>query len=85
MQQFIFETIIFINHLPCYYRVYHLSGYYLYEPIPHHFYESVIFPDLVLNQSNGTWNVIGINDQNMIAPLIRELEEHIIPKSTQQQ
>jgi len=73
----IFETILFINHLPCYYKVLHLNGYYIYEPVPHHFYNSVVFPELVVNRSHGEWKVIGLQDKNIIGPLIHELESHL--------
>ena len=75
--EFIFETILFIHEIPSYYRVFHLNGYYIYEPVPHHFYSSVVFPELVVNRQSNVWKVIGTSDGNLINPLIRELESHL--------
>jgi hypothetical protein len=75
--EFIFETILFIHGVPSYYNVFHLNGYFIYEPIPHHFYSSMIFPELVAIKQNDSWNVFGSIDRKLIEPLVKELETHL--------
>jgi hypothetical protein len=72
---FLFETLLFFERRPCYYRLY-ISGKVIKgEPTPHHYYTKTSFPHFIAKKQGAEWVVEGIHDQHMIRQIISELEK----------
>ena len=73
---FLFETILFHQKRPCYYRIF-ADGEVVYgEPVPHHFYLAINFPSFTAKKIGNEWMVNGLKDEQMISQIIKELDSH---------
>jgi hypothetical protein len=76
-QKFLFETLLFFNKAPCYYKVFAAEDVFYGEPVPHHFYRKISFPYFRIKSHNGQWKVDEIQDSGMKERIILELEKHL--------
>jgi hypothetical protein len=74
---FLYETLLFYRHSPCYYKLYETDEFYVGEPTPHHYYSKINFPHFIIRKVRNTWMVEGIDDPNMVKKILQEFEDYI--------
>lgn len=72
---FLFETILFFNEAPSYYKVYQQASRYFFEASPVDYYKNISFPNFYLTESGKTWQTEGCNNQSLIEQAIEELSK----------
>ena len=75
---FLFETILFYNGAPCFYKVYaqNESGFYC-EAQPHFYYSHIPFPNFSLTDTNNQWQATGTDDDELVQQVVKELQSHM--------
>jgi hypothetical protein len=73
---FLFETLLFYNNAPCYYKVFAKGEIFFGEPTPHHYYAKTNFPHFIV-RGEKLMQVEGVYDQGMIKQILQELEKHL--------
>lgn len=75
--EFLFETLLFYDNSPCYYKIYHSEDLYIGEPTPHHFYMEKSFPYFLVRSGEEDIQVEGTDDPRMIEQIVLELKSHL--------
>jgi hypothetical protein len=81
---FLFETLLFHNNTPCYYKIFLAGDVYIGEPTPHHYYSRTSFPHFLVRRSEGGLTVEGLQDSRMIRQIREELDRHLSQPLAQQ-
>jgi hypothetical protein len=74
-RQFLFETLLFFQRKPCYYRFFSDGSTIVGEPAPHPFYAHVPFPVFKASHTPGEWKIEGVEDELFIQRVLHELRQ----------
>lgn len=74
--EFLFETLLFYNSSPSYYKVYLAGDIFIGEPTPHHYYTKTDFPHFIVRTIKQSRHVEGIDDPRMIRNILFDLDFH---------
>lgn len=75
---FLFETILFYNGAPCFYKIHatNTSGFYC-EAQPNFYYRNIPFPNFTVTEINDEWQATGTNDDELVQQVVKELQSHL--------
>lgn len=73
---FLFETILFYNRIPCFYKVYRKEEKFYCEADPNPYYKSINFPNFYMADLNMEWVTEGTTDASLINQMKEEIEKH---------
>ena len=73
---FLFETIVFSNRVPSYYKVYFQNNRYYFEAVPLEYYKHVQFPNFFIAETvAGKWEAEGTNDRELIEQVLEDIRK----------
>jgi hypothetical protein len=75
--QFLFETMLFYNSTPCYYKIFLCADLFIGEPVEHHYFNKIKFPYFIIKKKNEEWITEGFEDDSKLSFLYSQLENHI--------
>ena len=84
LTMFLFETILFDNRIPSYYRVYFQEGRYYLEAIRLDYYKHVSFPDFFIRETEpGKWEAEGTNNPELIKQAVEDIRKFAPAQKTE--
>ena len=76
---FLFETILFYENAPCFYKVYAKEdNRYYWEAQPHFYYSHISFPSFTVVEEGNDWQAIGLNDEALLKQVVKDLQSHLL-------
>lgn len=73
---FLFETILFYNGAPSYYKVFQQDSKYFFEASPVEYYKHISFPNFYLSEIDHTWQAEGEDNSSLVEQAIEDLSRH---------
>ena len=74
---FLFETILFYNGAPSYYKVYQQSTKYYFEATPVDYYKHIDFPNFYLTETDSHWQLEGFASEKLVEQAVEDLHRHV--------
>jgi hypothetical protein len=72
---FLFETILFYNGVPSYYKVQLQGNQYFFEAVALEYYKDIEFPHFFLTEADKDWKAEGTDNQQLIEQAIEDLQK----------
>lgn len=69
----LYETILFYNGTPSYYKVHQQESRYYFEAIPIDYYKHISFPNFYISDINGVHDAEGCDNTDLIEQAIEDI------------
>jgi hypothetical protein len=73
---YLFETILFFNKIPCFYKVYTTPSGVSCEPLAHHFFSDPAFVSFNMNANDDSWKSADDVHEQLSAQMKSELQNY---------